>query len=121
MLLYDFRSFFEDLRALQYLNISNNVLMNLGEDECNFSKKSLAIIDLSDNNLDDQIFLTKSSSFFVYLGSKELYLKGNKFRRFISKFYKLGNYDKSEMKILDLRYNELESLEVSVKFENCNF
>lgn len=105
--IFHFRSFFRDLKSLQYLNVSNNVLEYLGVDECSSSKKSLKTIDFSANQLNS--ITLNSTSFFKFLTAEKLYLSRNNITSFLTDWEFL---DKS-LRFLDLKFNEIEILAVS--------
>ena len=101
---------FKGLTALQHLNLSNNSLGDLGEGDCSTSRKSLEIIDLSYNQLNDKSIFR--SLFFKCLGSKKLHLN----RNFIKKINPTWEFFDKSLKLLDLRNNWIEILNVSLIF-----
>ena len=74
---------------------------------CNFSKKVIEKIDLSNNQL-ESVF-----SFFQCLGSSELYLQRNNIH-----YIRWNLFDKS-LRVLDLRHNMIDKLFV-VSVANLN-
>ena len=108
--LYYFRSLFKGLKFLQHLNVSNNKLIDLGRHGCSSSKKYLETIDLSNNKL--MYGTIHFNSFFECLGSKKLYLNHNQINKFMNDWYFLDE----SLKFLDLKYNEIERLKVSLNF-----
>ena len=93
--------------------ISNNTRrFPIKREECEYPKKVIEVIDLSNNQI--EIFSLTMNSFFKCLGSKKLYLKGINIRSFNVQWQFFDKY----LRVLDLKYNQIKELIVSVVLFN---
>ena len=108
---YCFSDSFENLRALQHLNVSYNRIDWFELRKCSSSKKTLETIDLSNNGAYFYpviifTFLSECAQF------KNIYLRNN---HISSINYRWNIFHKS-LRVLDLSKNEISDLSVSKIF-----
>ena len=89
-------------------------LKEFGVDECSSLKMYIETINLSFNQLNNDSI--SSPTFFKCLKSRELFLNNNS----IDSFSKDWQFFDESLRMLDLKYNKIEKLEVSFIFSYSN-